>query len=175
MDGKRKRDDIEDEEEAFTSKVYLVNEEDDLDDSDKIQNETYFICGIDGCEEEFTSEKDYEDHYEAFHHFVCSICKKCLLSDYLLSLHVLENHDNLFKLMNQQQPMYQCYVRSCKEKFNTSEERDNHAIIDHHFPISSRIFDNKEELSDSTDMETEDNVTLNFIFLLLEYLNSSIM
>ena len=73
MDRKRKRDDIEDEEEAFTSKVYLVNEEDDLDDSDKIQNETYFICGIDGCEEEFTSEKDYEDHYEAFHHFVCSI------------------------------------------------------------------------------------------------------
>ena len=51
MDRKRKRDDIEDEEEAFTSKVCLVDEEDDLDDED--------------LEEEIDDDDiDFEDNFE---------------------------------------------------------------------------------------------------------------
>ena len=126
-------DESDEEEKGFIERLLKKREE---------INEESFVCGIDGCEEVFYSEKDYENHYESRHHFKCRKCERILLSEHLLTMHVLEEHDTLFKLMSQRQPMYNCYVQTCLQKFATKEERNQHAIQTHLFPPNSKIFDN---------------------------------
>lgn len=141
MDGKRSAAVFQEEESMHDSKHYTIDTSDNADRTSPIQYDKPFICGIDGCEESFSSEKEYEIHYSLCHRYVCSRCNKRLLSDHLLTMHVMEEHDTLFKLMNQRYPMYQCYVKSCNRKFASREERNEHAVQDHFFPITSPILE----------------------------------
>ena len=42
----------------------------------------------------------YEAHYSSFHRNICLECNRTFPSNFLLDLHILENHDVLFKLMS---------------------------------------------------------------------------
>jgi hypothetical protein len=42
----------------------------------------------------------YEAHYGSFHRNICLECHRSFPSNFLLDLHILENHDVLFKLMS---------------------------------------------------------------------------
>ena len=152
MEGKRDFDAIEEELEHFNLKVLVVDEKDEFIQEEDTKESEMFYCGIDGCDAEFTSEIEYEKHYEVFHHYKCSYCNKRLLSDFLLTLHVLEEHDHLFKIMSQRQPMYQCFVKSCGEKFLTKEERQQHTISVHCIPSTSPIFNCEAEVITNTSM-----------------------
>lgn len=140
-------------------KKFIVDEMDGNGYDEVGEGEEIIICGIDGCKAEFSTEQEYNKHYEAFHRYICSVCRKRLLSDHLLTMHVLEEHDHLFKIMSQRQPMYQCYVRTCKRRFDTKEERKQHTIENHLFPENSPIFDSGIE--DKCEMDEE--VTIKYI------------
>lgn len=98
-----------------------------------------FICGINGCEEEFTSEDVYQAHYETHHMRICSECNKAFYTFRFLTLHVLEYHDYFFKELSKQKPSYECLIGSCKCKFMTSKEREHHLIHDHSIPPNSSL------------------------------------
>lgn len=140
------------EESMHDSKHCSIEMTDNSGSPSPIPYDEPFICGIDGCEASFSSEQEYEIHYSLYHRFVCSRCNKRLLSDHLLTMHVMEKHDTLFKLMNQRYPMYQCYVRSCNRRFSSREERNQHAVQDHFFPNTSPIL----ETDDLHDKEIEE-------------------
>ena len=42
----------------------------------------------------------YEAHYSSFHRNTCLECRRTFPSNFLLDLHILENHDVLFELMS---------------------------------------------------------------------------
>ena len=54
------------------SKVCCEEYWSDADDDNSVDS---FVCGIDGCEETFTSEIEYSAHYKANHMHVCSVIK----------------------------------------------------------------------------------------------------
>ena len=153
MESKRDFNVIEEEMEHFNTKVLIVDENDEIQSVDDYKEDELFYCGIDGCDAAFTSEIEYEKHYEVFHHYTCSFCNKRLLSDFLLTLHVLEEHDHLFKIMSQRQPMYQCFVKSCGERLMTKEERKAHIVSVHGIPITSPLFDFEAEKSNQATVE----------------------
>lgn len=98
-----------------------------------------FRCGIDKCEKKFTSKVDYENHFEHFHFCMCNKCGKRFLCEHLLTMHLLEEHDNLFRIVSKLQPMYQCYMSTCHKTFRTTIERNQHAIINHSIPPTSPV------------------------------------
>jgi len=104
-----------------------------------------FPCYGNGCGETFRSRKDCEIHYNAKHRHVCSVCKKTFYSQHLLELHVQETHDTFFAVMSQKKPMYECFVETCKVKFNGEDERFTHCIEQHkdkrpfYFPRSKSL------------------------------------
>ena len=98
-----------------------------------------FVCGINGCEEEFTSEDAYQAHYETHHMHVCSECNRVFYTFRFLTLHVLEYHDYFFKELSKQKPSFDCLIGSCKNKSWTTEERKRHLICDHKIPSSSPL------------------------------------
>ena len=111
-----------------------LSDEDDEDDG--VES---FVCGIDGCEETFTSEIVYNAHYKANHMHVCSVCRNTFYTFHLLNLHVLEYHDSLFKKLNEKRPMYECLIRSCEQRFSSSDERVQHLIQYHQIPTNSSL------------------------------------
>ena len=54
----------------------------------------------------------YEAHYSSFHRNTCLECHRTFPSNFLLDLHILENHDVLFKLMsNAKYTVNSCFYR----------------------------------------------------------------
>lgn len=98
-----------------------------------------FVCGVDGCEEMFTSEERYQSHYEQCHMHVCSVCGRSFYTYRFLNLHVMERHDAYFKLLCAKQSMYECLVGSCRRRFNSVEERRHHLLQFHEIPVDSAL------------------------------------
>ena len=126
------------EEEDDNHSLKVKSEEADLIKISRDYKEP-FVCGIDGCEEEFTSEDVYQAHYETHHMCVCSECHKVFYTFRFLTLHVLEYHDFLFREISKRQPSFECLIGSCKNKSWTAEERKQHLIHDHRIPSSSPL------------------------------------
>lgn len=118
------------------SKVYFEECGSDASENDSVDS---FVCGIDGCEETFTSEIVYSAHYKAMHMHVCSVCGNTFYTFHLLNLHVLEYHDSLFKKLNEKRPMYECLIRSCEQRFSSSDERVEHLIQYHRIPSNASL------------------------------------
>ncbi|WAR04356.1 ZN511-like protein [Mya arenaria] len=66
---------------------------------------TEFPCGIAKCSQLFSSLAKYESHYNSCHRHVCSTCSRAFPIDHLLSMHMLENHDAMFAVLAEKQPM----------------------------------------------------------------------
>ena len=141
--------------ESMPSKFYC---EEYLDDDEEVNSDDSFICGVDGCEESFTSELVYQAHYEANHMHVCSVCGNTFYTFHLLNLHVLEYHDTMFKELNKQKPMYECVIRSCQSRFSSAEERTSHLIRDHSISENSSLHTAVEGKKQERDNCSEDDV-----------------
>ena len=136
------------EEPGFTSKWFFVDADAGVNGNPDEQGGEPFVCGIEGCIAEFFTEKEFRRHCRKFHRHVCSVCKRNFSTSKLLSMHLLEKHDNYFKEQAKVRPMYQCFADDCSCVFSTAEEREYHAIREHHFsPDSTLIRLFKEETS----------------------------
>ncbi|XP_053649759.1 zinc finger protein 511 [Cherax quadricarinatus] len=111
----------------------------DLDDEDFLHSRIETKCSVTGCKKTFSTVAEYASHQRSAHNYVCSTCKQSLPSHHLLDLHLLEVHDTLFKLMAERQPMYQCFLETCSEKFGSPTERKAHCIDNHKFPADFRF------------------------------------
>ena len=93
------------EDSGFMSKWYYVDEDENMVENPDEQGYEPFTCGIDGCMAEFFSEKEFRRHCRKFHRHICSVCRENFSTDKLLSMHVLEKHDNYFKEQARVQPV----------------------------------------------------------------------
>lgn len=93
--------------------------------------------------------------------FVCSECKKILMTSHLLDLHLAENHDTFFELQKLKKPMFACFLAQCKQMSMNVDERRDHCIKDHKFPHDFRFDSNFHHISKnkstSDSMEVDDN------------------
>ncbi|KAH9509213.1 hypothetical protein Btru_046449 [Bulinus truncatus] len=93
-----------------------------------------FVCGVHGCSQVFSSIANYESHYYTSHNFRCVDCKRIFVSNFLLDIHIQENHDSYFKALCSRIPMYRCLVENCTVKLRTETERQNHLVHHHKYP-----------------------------------------
>lgn len=62
-------------------------------------------CHVPNCNNHFDTVFAYENHYNAFHRYLCSQCRKQLPSAHLLDLHLSEKHDSYFAAQAERKPM----------------------------------------------------------------------
>ncbi|XP_055867307.1 zinc finger protein 511-like [Biomphalaria glabrata] len=126
---------------GFTSKQTAL--EDDVAGDKNIKDESLkkisrdneaFVCGVHGCNAMFSSIANYESHYSTNHIFRCSACKRIFVSNFLLDVHIEENHDSYFKALSSRIPMYRCLVENCTQKFQCDADRQSHLVEQHKFP-----------------------------------------
>eukprot|EP00794_Sanderia_malayensis_P000038 gene38-630_t len=107
-----------------------------------IQNDASALvkCDYKGCKEIFTTTQAYELHQLSAHKFVCSICKRMFPSNFLLDLHITENHDSLFQArLDRGEPAFICLVESCSIRFCSEDERMHHLVNIHKYPSDYRF------------------------------------
>jgi len=97
-------------------------------------NSSLFSCGQFGCTSQFSSVSAYESHYHTCHHFTCATCRRVFSSDFMLDVHIQENHDSYFDILSSRIDMYRCLVESCALKFRTQDLRKNHLVKEHKYP-----------------------------------------
>lgn len=66
---------------------------------------TSIWCHVPNCNNHFDTVFAYENHYNAFHRYLCSQCRKQLPSAHLLDLHLSERHDSFFAAQAERKPM----------------------------------------------------------------------
>lgn len=93
-----------------------------------------FVCGVHGCSAHFTSLASHESHYHTSHNFVCHVCRRVFVSNFLLDVHLEENHDSYFQVLCPRIDMYRCLVESCALKFRTPDLRKDHLVTVHKYP-----------------------------------------
>jgi len=110
-----------------------------------------FVCGEHGCNKKFSSLSAYESHYHSCHHFVCSTCRRVLVSSFMLDIHIQENHDSYFNILCTRIDMYQCLLENCGLKFRTPDLRKDHLVKVHKYPANfsfhKPIFEKKSAVS----------------------------
>ncbi|GAB4847991.1 hypothetical protein Ancab_002652 [Ancistrocladus abbreviatus] len=100
-----------------------------------------FLCPIAGCGARLSSLQCFEDHYNARHTAVCSVCSRMYPTSHLLSIHVSEAHDSFFQSkVARGFAMYECLVESCGLKFKTYKSRQQHLVDRHKFPVSFEFY-----------------------------------
>jgi uncharacterized C2H2 Zn-finger protein len=92
----------------------------------------HIMCSF--CGEEFNSARDYNEHTLTLHSHSCATCGRDFLTEHWLILHAQEQHDSFFQVLASRQPMYACFVPSCSVKFQTAQDRREHAAKEHGFP-----------------------------------------
>ncbi|CAB4024812.1 Zinc finger 511, partial [Paramuricea clavata] len=127
------------------------------------------VCDLFGCQKIFTSVASYEAHYGSFHRNICLECHRSFPSNFLLDLHILENHDVLFKLMSNAKYTHRCLVESCPDKFSNDDERKEHLVTVHKYPANFRfnrptrkqrkLTDASEDMEITSNMNIQANVT----------------
>jgi uncharacterized C2H2 Zn-finger protein len=90
------------------------------------------------CHKSFTTQLDYEAHYELTHHYRCSSCHVSWINPRLLSIHETEQHDVFFKLRQEKERDafhgYVCLITRCDKRFTSEKTRKRHLIDAHRFP-----------------------------------------
>jgi len=94
-----------------------------------------FVCGADGCVEQFTSVTKYVLHYETAHRNSCVTCGTAFPSSFLLDLHIRETHDSFFQAQAARGPMYECLIRGCEVKSASHADRGLHLVTVHGYPV----------------------------------------
>ncbi|XP_065345580.1 protein lethal(2)k10201 [Cloeon dipterum] len=103
------------------------------------ENVQVFICEVHGCSKKLSSSLELNQHYNVFHRYECTVCRKHLASAHLLDIHICESHDTFFELQASKKPMYSCFVAECSEKSWNAKERLAHCVDVHHYPTNFRL------------------------------------
>ncbi|GMH06853.1 hypothetical protein Nepgr_008693 [Nepenthes gracilis] len=115
------------------------NEKQELEDME-VEGRKIF-CPIVGCGASLDSLMGFENHYNARHSAVCSVCSRTYPTLRLLSMHVSEVHDSFFQAkVAKGFAMYECLVESCGLKFKSYKSRQQHLVDKHQFPISFEFY-----------------------------------
>eukprot|EP00727_Mastigamoeba_balamuthi_P008863 m51a1_g46 putative sodium potassium calcium exchanger 3 (909) ;mRNA; r:158494-162087 len=122
------------EREAWAKRIAVVPEQQPQPSS--AAPKRTFKCGVWGCVLRFSGVCEYERHYEAVHRNTCAQCLARFASPRLLELHVLEEHDSLFRAQSRTQKMYECVVPGCERRFAGPKQRGLHLVDAHGFPRS---------------------------------------
>ena len=97
-------------------------------------------CEVPGCKTAFNTTGAYELHLQASHWFSCKECRHNFPSNFLLDLHVIESHDNLFNIKREKgEAVLSCLVESCCRKFSHEDDRKQHLLQSHNYPASFRF------------------------------------
>lgn len=126
--------------ECFSS-VQTVEEDIDLllDDIDALRIKE-FPCEVKGCQLKFRNPLQFNRHYDMVHRFKCQHCTRNFPSNFLLSMHVQENHDSYFKAqLEKGVHVYRCLLESCTEQFTDLKTRQNHFVSAHKYPSDFRF------------------------------------
>ena len=123
--------------------IHKVHVEDDIDfimgNVDARHDVAEFPCEVRGCRNTFTSPMGYNRHFDAVHRFRCQHCNRNFPCDFLLGLHVAENHDSFFKAqVTRGIAVYRCFVAGCACVFVTADERIDHVVEVHKYPTDFR-------------------------------------
>lgn len=104
-----------------------------------------FSCQAPGCQATFSQLLDCESHYNSVHRHSCTVCHRNLPSNFLLDLHLQENHDSFFAVLSEKKASFQCFLPTCHHLSWTSAERRDHAIKLHKFPADFRFDDARKK------------------------------
>jgi len=123
--------------------IHKVHVDDDIDitmgNVDARHDVAEFPCEVRGCRSTLTSPMGYNRHFDAVHRYRCQHCNRNFPCDFLLGLHVAENHDSFFKAqVTRGIAVYRCFVVSCGCVFVTADERVDHAVEVHKYPADFR-------------------------------------
>lgn len=101
---------------------------------------TFISCDVKGCKESFDTTKAYEVHFQNSHRFSCRECRLNFPSNFLLDVHISENHDSFFSAKRERgEALLVCLVESCSSKFKNEEERLQHLVEVHKYPSNFRF------------------------------------
>ncbi|KAH3903100.1 uncharacterized protein SCDLUD_000712 [Saccharomycodes ludwigii] len=92
-----------------------------------VDNNSYIRCQLDDCNNINIRKEFYEEHFETYHEFLCEACHKNFINDFILNLHIEENHDPF----NYKRKRVKCFDQGCKKMFTTKEERKIHFLTCH--------------------------------------------
>lgn len=110
-----------------------------IDSLDSVQI-AEFTCHVKGCSKTFTNPMQFNRHFDMLHKFRCEHCYRNFPSNYLLGLHLQENHDSFFEAQKEKGlAVYECIIESCSEKFTTEELRKKHLVKTHKYPADFRF------------------------------------
>ncbi|XP_019438656.1 PREDICTED: zinc finger protein 511 [Lupinus angustifolius] len=99
------------------------------------------FCPIVGCGARLISMEDFENHYNARHTAVCSVCSRVYPTSRLLSIHISEAHDSFFQAkVARGYDMYECLVEGCGLKFKSYNSRQQHLVDKHKFPTTFEFY-----------------------------------
>ena len=103
-------------------------------------NETLISCDVKGCKETFNTTKAYDVHIQNSHRFSCRDCRLNFPSNFLLDVHITENHDSFFSTKRERgEALLVCLVESCSSRFKLEEERLRHLVEVHKYPSNFRF------------------------------------
>jgi len=149
--------------------IHKVHVEDDIDfviDSIDAHRVEEFACDIVGCKETFRNPMGYNRHYDMVHRYRCQHCSRNFPCNYLLGLHVQENHDSFFAAQTAQGlPVFHCLLEICAARFASTDDRLEHMVKVHKYPSDFRYNttkrkhvkyqDKKMKKHDSMEIQTE--------------------
>uniref|UniRef100_A0A915HWU4 C2H2-type domain-containing protein n=1 Tax=Romanomermis culicivorax TaxID=13658 RepID=A0A915HWU4_ROMCU len=123
-----------------------------IDDSDVAAPPAAIACS--DCDHFFSDESALHSHYDNCHRFFCSQCGKSknFANEYLLNLHLQENHDPFFQLCKVE-AKFKCFLATCPQKFKSTDDRRRHCLELHNFPANFHYFERKSV----NQMKTETN------------------
>lgn len=98
------------------------------------------LCTFDNCNSKntiFNTYDEFEAHILNYHHHICQECTRKLPSEFLLDLHIEENHDPFFEIKKDKGAhVYRCMNGQCKSSFKSKEERKEHMVLQHTYPVN---------------------------------------
>jgi len=134
---------------CFSESKHFVKNEDIAQLSARLSQFTFIearslssviACEVKGCKAAFSTTVAYELHLQASHWFSCKECRQTFPSNFLLDIHVIESHDNLFKAKREKgEAVFACLVESCCTKFSHEGDRKQHLLQSHNYPASFRF------------------------------------
>lgn len=111
----------------------------ELDQKENVAFISDFVCHQKNCNKTFASVLAFENHYNSVHRNACSVCFRFFPNQHLLDLHLAEQHDQMFQLMVAKKPMFKCLLENCPVASSTVEERKEHLITAHSYPVNFRF------------------------------------
>lgn len=129
---------------CFSEAKHFIKDEDLEQLSNLIANckvgQLLVPCEVKGCKETFISSEAYELHFQTVHKYNCGVCGRNFPSNFLLDVHITENHDSFFQARRDRgDSVLVCLVESCNTAFKDENDRQRHLVEVHQYPSNFRF------------------------------------